>query len=342
VLKSHAKILLLLLEASLGTNKPLLLTRGNNPKMSLDIPALDSVARAIFTAWQSVASCFTWENLKYFGNSAFTTSLVGALAGAYFGARSAQLVAERGKLRDELTKEIRNVNATIALSFGIANSMLALKKQHVAVLKRDYDTECQRHRDYSEKRKTGQIQGNEPFVLNPEFRTMPSASQPLPVLQDIVFGRLSTVGRPFHLVASLGQVLENLNAALAQHNELIEMFKDGKFPPGANISCMYLALPYGDGHVNRQYQGLVEAISSYTDNAIFFSVQLCKDLHEYGDEVAKTFKKSFKHSVPRVAEVDFKQAEADAMMPNSDDYKGWLAAFQKLPKPPRKWWQRAA
>ena len=116
--------------------------------MPFDTSSLDSIAHATTAAWQSVDPWFAWENLKSFANSAFSTSLVGALAGAYFGARSAQRVAERGKVRDELTKEIRNVNAAIALSFGIANSMLALKKQHVAALKNDYDTERQRHEDY--------------------------------------------------------------------------------------------------------------------------------------------------------------------------------------------------
>ncbi len=171
---------------------------------------------------------------------------------------------------------------------------------------------------------------------------MPAVSQPLPVLKDIVFGRLSTVGRPLNLVSSIGEVVENLNTTISQRNELIEMFKAGKYPPGANIEDMYLALPYGGGHVNQQYPDLVGAISSYTDDAIFLSHLLCKDLREYGNEVAATFKKSFKHPVPRVTEVDFKQAEAGGMLPNADKYKTWFTAFQRLPKPSRKWWQRAA
>lgn len=310
--------------------------------MTFDTSSLELIARSAATVWQPVEPWFAWENLKSFGNSAFTTSLVGALAGAYFGARSAQRVAERGKLREELTSEIRKVNAALALSFGIVNSMLTLKKQHVAALKSAYDAERLRHEDYVAKRKTGQIQGDAPFVLKADFRTMPAVTQPLPVLQDIVFGRLSAVGRPLNLVASLGEVVENLNTAITQRNELIEMFKAGKLPPGANIPDMYLALPYGGGHVNQQYPDLVGAISSYTDNAIFFTHLLCNDLREYGNEVAATFKKSFKDPAPRVTEVDFKQAEADGMLPNADEYKTWFTAFQKLPKPPRKWWQHGA
>src|SRR5690349_16473622 len=80
-----------------------------------------------------------WESLKAFANSAFTTSLVGALAGAFAGARAAQVIAERSKLRDEISKQIRDTNAAMVVSFTIANSVLALKKQHVAELKTSYD-----------------------------------------------------------------------------------------------------------------------------------------------------------------------------------------------------------
>ena len=62
--------------------------------MLFDTASLDSIASATTVALLSVEKWFVWENLKSFGNSAFTTSLVGALAGAYFGARSAQ----RGRL----------------------------------------------------------------------------------------------------------------------------------------------------------------------------------------------------------------------------------------------------
>lgn len=133
--------------------------------MPTEVSYFDSAANATTTAWQWFEPWLYWETLKSFGNSAFTTSLVGALAGAYFGARFGQRVAERSKVRDDLVKEIRNVHAATALSFGIVNGMLELKKQHVAQLKSSHNDDLQRHQEYMAKRETGEIQGNAPYAL---------------------------------------------------------------------------------------------------------------------------------------------------------------------------------
>src|SRR5688500_8489592 len=112
---------------------------------------LDAVFALLEAAWQWCVNWFTWENAKLFGNSAFTTSLIGALAGAFAGAVAAQRVAERSKRREELTKELRNTNAAITLAFSIVNGALAVKKQHVIELKGAYDAEVARHMDFAEK-----------------------------------------------------------------------------------------------------------------------------------------------------------------------------------------------
>ena len=310
--------------------------------MPTEVSYFDSAANATTTAWQWLEPWLYWETLKSFGNSTFTTSLVGALAGAYFGARSAQRVAERSKVRDDLVKEIRNVNAATALSFGIVNGMLELKKQHVAQLKSSHNHDLQRHQEYMAKRESGEIQGNAPYALKIDFRKLPMVNQPISLLRDIVFGRLSTSGRALNLVASLEGALDSLNTSIAQRNHLIKMFEAGEFPPGADLPAMYLSLPYNGGHVNQQYADIVGATASYTDDAIFFSCLLCKDIQEYGNGVAATFRTSLKKTPPRVFEVDFKQAEEGGLLPKDDEYKTWFTAFQKLPTPKRRWWQRAA
>src|SRR5689334_19372520 len=61
--------------------------------------------------------------------------------GAFAGAYGAQIITERSKLREELTKEIRNTNAAISISFGICNFLLSMKHQHVKDLKEKYDAQ---------------------------------------------------------------------------------------------------------------------------------------------------------------------------------------------------------
>lgn len=76
------------------------------------------------------------------------------------------------------------------------------------------------------------------------------------------------------------------------------MFEAGEFPPGADLPAMYLSLPYNGGHVNQQYADIVGATAWYTDDAIFFSYLLHKDIQEYGNGVAATFRTSLKQTPP--------------------------------------------
>ena len=53
------------------------------------------------------------------------------MAGAYAGAHGAKLIADRGKLREQLLIEIRNTNTATLIAVTICNSLLALKEQHI-------------------------------------------------------------------------------------------------------------------------------------------------------------------------------------------------------------------
>lgn len=310
--------------------------------MPVDSPLQSINAAAIASTWEALTPWMTWEAVKAFGNSAFTTSLVGALSGAFAGAVAAQHVANSSKLRDELTKEVRNINAAITLAFSVVNGGLAIKKQHVRTLKAAYDDEVARHADYSIKRAAGLIQGNTPYELRADFRSLPIVSPPVAILQEVVFSRLSTTGRPLSLVASLAEAVESLNASIAKRNELIELFKEGQFPKGADLPSLYLGLPYAEGHLNQEYGDTVKAIAQYTDDAIFFSHLLCHDLREYGLKVVERNKGTLKGLPLRITEVDFKDAQENKLLPADKEYATWFTAFQSAPElKPRRWWQRA-
>lgn len=301
---------------------------------------LEPVNAAITWAWSALSPWMTWDSVKAFSNSAFTTSLIGALSGAFAGAAAAQRVAERSKLRDELTKEIRNTNAAITLAFSAVNGVLAIKKQHVRELKATYDAECARHADYVAKRSVGLIQGNAPYELNADFRSMPLMSPPVETVQEIVFGRLSASGRPLSAVAALAEAIKSLNTAITKRNELIDLFKHHRFPPGADLPALYLGIPYAEGQRNQEYGDTVTAIALHTDDAIFFGHLLCRDLREHGLKVVERNKATLKGLPLRVTDVDFKLAREGNLLPAESNYPTWFTAFQPAPElEPKRWWR---
>lgn len=274
---------------------------------------------------------------KEFGNSPFTTSLLGSLFGAIAGAWAAQRIVGRGKVREELTNEIRNTNVGIMLALSIANVSMALKKQHVKTLKETYDNQCRELEERKANGAAGQFQG--PFSPLLDFRALDDISPPIVLLRELVFGRLSTTGRALPAVTAIEDGILNLNAVLARRNRQIERFKNGDLPEGAEIVHMYFGIPYADGHTNQEYGDTIKAIANYTDDIIFYSILLCGDLRSHGMLIAEKYKRNVGGIVPKISDFDIKDAQASGLIPQDNDYESWLSGFQFAEKKSRHWWQ---
>lgn len=287
------------------------------------------VAQSICNFWSSVSDVVSWEATKNFANSAFVTALLGSLAGAFAGAAAAQRIAERSKHREELLREMRNTNAAIALAFGVCNTLLALKEQHVKSLKESYDAQKAALLEFQRKRKAGEIQQDVAFDFNADMQTLQPQALPMGTLRAVVFERLSIVGRPLNLVVTLTQTVESLAESLAKRNSLIEGYKAEFAKDAQRLAPLYFGLPYGEGHVNLDYPGTIDAIYSQTDDGIFFGNLLCKDLHDHGKQLSDAFRKKFKNDPPRISEVDFGPTAAAGLMPDETNYADWVKAFVK-------------
>lgn len=80
-----------------------------------------------------------WPDTKSFFNSVFVTAILGSLAGALGGAVAAQRIADKTRNKDELLKEIRATNAATMVAFGVCNSVLLAKKQHIVALRETFN-----------------------------------------------------------------------------------------------------------------------------------------------------------------------------------------------------------
>ncbi|CAN5168279.1 hypothetical protein BH10PSE10_BH10PSE10_02920 [soil metagenome] len=260
-------------------------------------------------------------------NSNFTTSIIGALAGAFFGAWGAQKIAEKAKRRDDLLKEIRNTNAAIMLAFAICNSVIALKKQHVKSLKEQLDNQriafaCHNVRELlAGKRLIFTIQFN--------LMTLSSLHLPLEVLEDQIFEKLSLVGRPLALMAQVRQSAMSLEDSNSNRNELVREFR--KRPKGdqAKLLADYLGVPLpGSRLTDQNYADYVNAIFSQTDDLIAFSRMLAEDLIAHGESLSKKFKSEFGIGIP-IHKPAFEKPEVVTLLPDESNYSDWREMFVK-------------
>jgi hypothetical protein len=266
-----------------------------------------------------------WSQIWAFLNTVFFSSIVGAAAGAYAGAYGAQRIAERTKYREQLLKELRDTNAATNLTFGICNSLLAMKRQHIKALKENFDTQKAAILEHLRKLRAGEIPRGTEFEYVADLQTLSLPPLPIGILQQQSFEKLSLVGRPLTLTTTLGQTLHGLSASLEKRNKLIATYKASSMPVSPPI---YFGFPHGDT-VNLDYPSTVEAIYRQTDDGIFFSHLLNKDLTAHGNQLAERFKKLFGKGAPPVTECDFSQPEQSGLMPDPKNYPDWFNAFKK-------------
>jgi hypothetical protein len=148
------------------------------------------------------------QDIFDFFNSVFFTSITGALAGALGGAVAAQRIADSGKAKDELLREIRVTNAATIVAFSIANTLISSKKQQLKPLKFEYDEQ----KVAAEKAMLEQQSRPVVFEFRPNFSTLPTLDLPLPILQAHIFEKLSLQGRPILITTTLAQTIVALLA----------------------------------------------------------------------------------------------------------------------------------
>lgn len=276
--------------------------------------------------WNEIPAYFQahWPDTKEFFNSVFFTAIAGSLAGAFAGALGAQRMADKTRNREELLKEIRATNASVMVSFGICNSLLSAKKQHIKSLKETFDQHKTSTMDALKAQQAG-TGGVVNFVA--DHRTLPILDVPVSILQTQIFEKLSLDGRPLLLTTTLVQTVEALNVCIAKRNQLIEDFKASSLPE-IQLLALYFGFPF-DGRVDQVYSDTIEAIYRQNDDGIFFSSQLCGELTRHGDQLAASFKKRFGKGVPRIHKPDFAKAVSDGLMPSESDYADWMSMFVK-------------
>lgn len=273
--------------------------------------------------------CVSWEGIGSLLNSAFTTSLVGALAGAFAGATAAQSIAKRSKQKDQLLSQIRATNAAISASFVFCNLLISFKRQHVKPLYETFVAKRTELEEFHEKRRIGQIPLDQPFVFTADLRILQMPLLPVQLLERLVFDKLSVIGRPLALTTSLAGVAATLDALTQRRTALIEGFK--RIPPDKQglVAALYFGRSFAQDRVSTEYADTLEALFNQTDDGIFFSQLLCRDLIESGENALRDYKCLSKKSTEHVSTIDFRQASELGLMPNEAKYHDWLRSFQR-------------
>lgn len=270
-----------------------------------------------------VLELFQWQNISTFLNSNFTA----ALAGAFAGAMAAQRIGDRAKQRDMLVREIRSTNAAIVVSFTVCNAGLALKKQFVKEIYKTYMAKKAELEELHRRRAAGQQPANQPFEFQADFRTLQMPLVPIDILRTQVYESISATGRPLALVGALSGAVDSLADTIQKRNALIQQFRALGTAGEAQLPAFYFGLPYGPGHVSTEFSDTVESLHTLTDDVIFFSELLGKDLMEHGNGIINQYRKIAKVKKEKISALNFAEPHKEGLMPDAANYTDWFKAF---------------
>jgi hypothetical protein len=266
-------------------------------------------------------------------NSQFTSSVFGALLGAFAGAYAAHRIASYAKRKEDLEAQVRAVNVAISTAFLICNSALGLKKQHINDLYNKYVQDRERYEGTLANPPKG-------GVIQFDLKTLHMPYMPVEILEKNAYEKLSIKGRPLALISTIANSIETLRSCLDYRNNLIDRFKR-LFPtiPDESRFDYYFGFPLPNDSVNQEYSDSMKGIYQYTDDVIFFSSLLCDDLKLHGEAIRKTYKKVYGKNTDQIAGFDFKTPEALAIWPNEADYRDWMDMFVER-KAEVSWYKR--
>lgn len=263
----------------------------------------------------------------------FATAAFGAAGGAW----AAQEIAEKSRSREELLKEIRNTNASIALTFSICNSFLALKAQQIAPLYKTYRAQKLEFLLRIRQLRKGKELELRSFKANLSALSLPYL--PIDILQKQLFETLSIRGRALNLITTLAQTIETLKYGTQKRNELLQGYKATNLSNDALIS-LYFGVRYMNGPLNVEYPSSLKILSRFTDDGAFFSQMLCKDLIKHGRRLRQRFKFKYGAGAPPVDRPNFTKAIVSGLMPKNEDYAEWFGAFTRRPRSKRSLYVR--
>lgn len=270
-----------------------------------------------------------WQEIKDFGNSNFTTALLGSLAGAFAGALGAHTIAEKAKYKEHLITEMKLTNSATAVTTGIVSSLFDLKGQHLLPMKTEYD----KGKLAFTEAPTNQRKQQKELVFLCDFRALAPQSCSVDVLQSYIHGKLVMKSRPLALIGAIAEAVDGLKFTTLLRNNLINDFKtqaDKDF--NAHPIEVYFGLPLPSIGQDTRYGDLLNAMYSKTDDAIYFCMLLIKDLNEHCKNTLDKYQAKFGEGEIEPNVATFNIPASRGLMPDETKYTNWITNFQSRPK----------
>jgi hypothetical protein len=254
------------------------------------------------------------------------SAAVGAFFAALIGAWGAREIARRVEARNEILQEIRSINLAIYIAHGIANTLLTIKEQHLQQLREQLGQDRLRF--------AAHLQGFRDvpqFVYERDFELMTPPALDTRALNDLLMSRINATGAILVITQKLIQTAHSLNDAIIVRNNIIGRLRVDGPDDDLEFAYIYFGIRDSSGNIDGAYHDSVRNIYFYTDYCIVFGVLLIEALHRHGVTIRTKYLRRHRQRLPIIAKVDWKSADAAALMPSRAGYPDYQEQFRDVP-----------
>jgi hypothetical protein len=270
-----------------------------------------------------------FEALKSSAFSLANPDLFRTLIGAAFGTFAGAWIASRSQTKKTIIAEFNAIAKADMLAIQIANTCMALKRQHVQPV---YEGHLQIIRDfeaYKKSRATGGAQVA--FSYSAELKTLSPMKMPIEALEKLLLEQVSIRGRGLAAAVELATTVDVLRMVIEGRNALIEELKGIQNRTERQKLEMLIGLRTASGVIDNRFTNITEAMFLKTNDCIFFARILSNDLHKYGAKLFKRYRWRFRLKGLMAEAADWSPGISSGLLPDEADYQGWLRGFQQKP-----------
>lgn len=236
----------------------------------------------------------------------FVKLFVGPLAGAFFGAVTAQGLARRNTDNQRKREEYRAINTGIVAVSSIVNVYASLKRQHVKPMRDAYEATHARLEAHL-------VQANdEPFKLDPGMDSLRPVRSLENIVERTVAERAGVPAAVLAIYAMMIQAQANVAGGLEDRNALIKEFHAMPADQRERLAEIYLGVVDDNGDADTRFADCIEIVSVSTDDVLAFSFVLTKLLVRFAGELRAKGKKDW----PAPPQPNFQQMVDTGLIPD--------------------------
>ncbi|MBT4888565.1 MAG: hypothetical protein HON65_03315, partial [Rhodospirillales bacterium] len=164
------------------------------------------------------------------------------------------------------------------------DAYLSVKHDQVVTLIKIYEKDCE---DYDKVKNDGLTeQSNFLQDFSPTYKQLPELDLRAEILSKHIYEQITCDRRTLSLLGWLIRNGDSLNRFINRHNSTIEINRLGNKEKN-QLLAEYFGYYGPNNKQDKTYGVTISGIEEYLDSCIYFSSQLCKELSNSADKIAK-------------------------------------------------------